>query len=186
MQFFTFRNTLASNRIEASFECKYADQLLRFNGCIKLIQIYIQRGPAHDSRARPIHHCYHYYHHRVSRFTPRGCGFIIRRERETWTKETTIRIVFSREGEARKRGTRGHDSPSSIMLAPIFAQFPGGWTEKGSPLHLCDSQQSWEKSVGLDQTLMEQLTLQRLSKALSSMSTRTPLDSPHTKMQSTE
>lgn len=121
MQFFTFRNTLASNRIEASFECKYADQLLRFNGCIKLIQIYIQRGPAHDSRARPIHHCYHYYHHRVSRFTPRGCGFIIRRERERRGQRRRRYVSFSREKERHGRGALVDTTHLPPLCSPRFS-----------------------------------------------------------------
>lgn len=93
--------------------------LLRFNGCIKLIQIYIprpdtQKGRAHElGRARSIHHC---HHHAASRFTPRGCGFIIRRERggEIRTKETTIyRFLARRRGgdsreSGRSSGTRGY------------------------------------------------------------------------------
>lgn len=113
-QFFTFRNTLASDRIWIEACLSFATRMRirrsviqRFNGCIKLIQIYIhctKGGPAHGSRARPRSTI-------ATTTTTTVCLGLHRvgvdlsfeeRERER-DVETTIRIVFSREGGARKR-----------------------------------------------------------------------------------
>lgn len=187
----------ASNRIEASLVCNtHANtrhvgrrSLLRFNGCIKLIQIYIP-GPIHarkrDARTSwqgavdpPLPsslpllttlllHC-------VSVYT-RGCGFIIQREREREREDPDKGddISFSREKEGQRGLARelwrrltfflAQWDRHYASLAPIFAQFPGGSIRngKGFAVHLCDSQESWEKSARLvsrgtaafDQTLM--------------------------------
>lgn len=182
---FIFRNlsySSASNRIEASLVCNtrantrhvHRRSLLRFNGCIKLIQIYIP-GPIHarkrDARTSwqgavdpPLPsslpllttlllHC-------VSVYT-RGCGFIIQREREGERGSGQRRryIVFAREGGAertRERACRcGDGSPSSsrngtaiMRRSPRFSpNSPEGRfeTEKGSPC-ICATRRNRGKS----------------------------------------
>lgn len=146
----------ASNRIEASLVCNtHANtrhvgrrSLLRFNGCIKLIQIYIP-GPIHarkrDARTSwqgavdpPLPsslpllttlllHC-------VSVYT-RGCGFIIRREREGERGSGQRRryIVFAREGGAERTRERAVDTahllpramgPPLCVARPDFRPIP--------------------------------------------------------------